>query len=1425
MGATRMFNDVFKWLVANNRHLDSGAIRTSSGENDIAANRLAVYQYPVFGFQKSKDDEGNDKYDFIGLYTIGPDKGDKETFGFDKNKDTLIHLEGADHGVASVGFEYPWSKMDFEDEVLGGIGKNGIEGAWEVGAAHDLDVAKDDENYDKAAVKAVLDAEWKPAYEVAQKNNPYVMGLTADEFYDMQHNPSEFRSRVVSRGEYKGLPYSYFEFYKQGEYQTYHFDVQHETFQQLGVNAVTDLGLDISGKPELVIESDIRQGRRARFKANAGNYWNVWDTIYHYTFMQWLGATDNFMKNTYPYKFKNLTDGGKWRWRQDDLDTIADVNNRGAAVKKYSILVGDMKDGNPIYVGDNSVFWTLVRECYPSEIREMGKNILDALAAISESGKTNQIEAVLEYFNKRWFAYAQNYFGIAGYNEDTEWTYEDIWGMKKAGNSYQTADPLLQALGSHYEAEYRWFYLRTIFFASLVGFGDFANYKQKFTGQISYRAGGAHTFHLVPAIDFAPMCILGDDSSYITDYQRKAAGEDVSLSYNHLEDTDVYLKGAHYITALGDLSALKTGANSGELIFAARMLRNIKIGDEDASKVTTNVNKLTLTECPSLEEIDARNAVAIGGVLNLANSPRISKALLEGTSITSVSLPNGAKIETLHLPNTITSLSFVKLPKLGGSGLVIGSYANLSTLRLEENPLMDDFEMLRKAYRESQGLSYIRVIGFDNQGTSADITMLKNLATESTESGVYRYSGITADGEPMASEMKSDAKRQYAPVIQGTLNLSTPVYKSELDKVVELYNADTLNINSDKYYIEFEDPEVKQVILEAGIGDGYGVMQTGTQYVDADEVMNQFLGTETNTGILQTAPITKFNELQYFTHPSLDLGMAFKDNHTIEELTMPRWTNRPLPIGIFWNATNLKKVHFPEGQTYTSIGSRAFEGTKISEIGFDISGLQSLNTASFKNCVNLHVDIVLNASALSGGSEYFAGSGIKSFKAPNLTVWGSAYNQLANCAALETLEIPKLNHIAYSFADGAISLKNIVLSEDIETIETYGFYRAFSEDSDIHLNFPKLKTLGYRAVSRSNIRTFTADAIETVSTNYELEGCYQLTKVRMAKLKRTSTGLLDVCPKLTEVDFPMLEFLEIATFRDCPNLTSVSFPNLKTISQAFQNGGLKTIYIPNIEVMNDNAFNSIGLEGSYQWRNLKTIGKYVFTSTKIKEVETNIVESIGNNAFLNCNELISYIQNTDTPVVIGEFTFSACSKLKSVNIKHLEEIGRGSFRSCVSLEEVNVENVVIIGDAAFYECSSLKGEMLMPKLTTLQGQFGSSTQITRIIAPYARGVNESNYAFQHNNLLTELVLGDLSITGKHSINQCQKLERVIFYFENVPQPLGTGNFDYCNDCLIYVPDNLVDTIKTITGWVGYASRIKSFSEGNIPTDKSAWFTN
>jgi hypothetical protein len=101
MGATGAFNDLHEALGLTNE----------------VEGRVAVYQYPAYGFQKIlREGTTNDYvYRFIGLYTVGPDKGDKATFGYsDKTyKKQLIHLEGKDHGIKGVGFNYPWSELKY----------------------------------------------------------------------------------------------------------------------------------------------------------------------------------------------------------------------------------------------------------------------------------------------------------------------------------------------------------------------------------------------------------------------------------------------------------------------------------------------------------------------------------------------------------------------------------------------------------------------------------------------------------------------------------------------------------------------------------------------------------------------------------------------------------------------------------------------------------------------------------------------------------------------------------------------------------------------------------------------------------------------------------------------------------------------------------------------------------------------------------------------------------------------------------------------------------------------------------------------------------------------------------------------------------------------------------------------------------------
>lgn len=1388
MGATRMYNDAYFYLYNAKKTLAEGTILPSTGENDFPTTpRVAVYQYPVFGFQKTTNDEGEVIYEPIGLYTVGPDKGDKDTFNYGEDE-TLIRMEGADHDKAGVGFEYPWSAMEFKSEFLGGYEDTGTRAeAWEIGECYGLELKEGKEGYDKSAVQQILDEEFKDAYEVAFSNNPYVIGLTAEEWDEMNADPELWRDKTVESGEYQGRPLKDFQFYKQGEYILYYFNVQYGDFRSTGVNVVADLSLSVSDKTEAEIQTLVREGRRARFKSNAGNYWSLWDSIYHYSFVQFLGATDNFMKNTYPYKFKKLADGGRWRWVQDDLDTIMDINNQGAVTKTYSIMVGDRYEGNndAIYVGDSSVFWTLIRECYAAEVREMSCNILDALYSLSGSNSA-KIEGVMKYFRDRWFAYAQDYFGIAGYNEDAEWTYEDIWGYKMAGNSYQEADVLRQALGNHYEAEYQWIHQRVIFFSSMVGYGDFGG-GDEYAGKLSYRAGGAHTFHITPAMDMS-LAVGLTGSTPSNNFTRVKAGQTADLSYPHYSDSQMELKGFDYMSDIGDLSTLKTGATSTALTFSSKMLSKINIGNEDPTKVTTNVSKLTISNCPSLESINAKNATTIADVLDLTNSPRITSVDASGTNITEVKLPNGSKIETLRLPESVASISFVRLPKLNPiEGFSVDGYANLQKLRLEDNQHIDGFAMLKEAYQRSDALAYLRIIGFNYSGTAEDVTMLKNVASETTASGSNKYHGIDADGNVTSG----------IPVIQGTLTLSTPVYKSELEEVEALYNSDSLHIESDKYYIEFEDPEVLRVLLEAEIGDGYGVMQSGSDYLDADEVTVELRSYNggTQSPFKGNTKITKFNELSLFTNPMLNLYGTFSGCTSLQEVTMPKREIKQTWEYMFEDCSSLERVRYEEGTVITTLGYNSFKGTRLSSLDFDISNVTTMNGNTFRGCKELKIDVVLNASIITGGGTTFYDSGIKSFSAPNLTAFTSGAQMCSMCLNLVSVNIPKLAIIPNGFFDGCTNIETIVLNEKLTQIGPGGFQSCFSQNSDIHIALPELTNLGDYSFRYSNIRTFVAE-----------------------KLTQLPNATFRNCALLTEVNLPSVTKIESYSFSGCTSLKTVNLPVAETIGDlAFRDAIIEDIYMPNVVNIGEEVFKNMNIDDAYELYELKTIGRSAFNGAKIQKLTCSKLESIGQNAFYE-SAILQIVQNSSVPLSIGSSAFNKCVNLTRVDVDNLVGVSGSAFNECVQLVSINVGNVESVGGSAFKNCSSLRQDFICPNLVSIAGAAFYGTGLERIIAPNVGG-EIGTYVFQYSNNIKELVLGNVVSIAQHSINQMAQLGRVIFYFESLPQTLGTGNFDLCNNCLIYVPDAFVDDIKKLTGWSAYASRIKSFSEGSIPTDK------
>jgi hypothetical protein len=1145
MGATRLFNDLNKKIV---------------GANDADA-RTAVYQYPVYGFQKIliEGTVGQYRYEPIGLYTIGPDKGDKPTFGFNNKafKNTLIHMEGTDHTPKGVGMDYPWDKLVYSGsgEGFGAVLQTGdVEVAWEVGAAGDFDPVDDPTD-----VKAMLDVEFKPAYEVAYKNSPYILGVT-ETLAEMNADVAAWQARKSEDGtEYSGL-----EFFTDGVYDLYYFNTQSQKYEASGVNVLSDLGMSASALSGMSLAEKteiIKNARRQSFANTWGNYWDTNDAVFTYTAIMLTGATDNFKKNSYPYKFKALADGGKWRWRHDDLDTIFDINNQGLAAKVYSILVGDSTGTGSVYRGDNSVFWTLVKETQQDAIKAMVHLIYNAMVELSPySGST--LDKIYGCYKHYFWDKAQDYFAPSAYNKDAEWTYEDTWAAGLF--SSDGINPLTQALGGHYEAERDWVKLRIIFTAAYYNYGPFnpSGYQDISTGQLGYGGANTHTFMFVPAIDFNPTVLRGQ-SGYFTVGDRVKAGETAPLTIPNISgaDTRIYVQGVDWMEDVGDLSDLQVSADYTTLSVGSKRLKRFKLGDEDASKVKTNVKNLDFKECPSMIVVDARNVSTLGGNVDLTKMPRLQEAYFGGTGVKSISLPNGAKVTQFQIGEEVTQLSMMNLMFLDRNGFDYTSLPKLEFLRIENCPALNPYQMLKELYNlDGNVLRDIRVIGFDEQASFEDFDMIANLANDIDKDGnPHIYNGIDSEGAPV-----DDSK----PIIEGTLTTEGNIFEDTHDFIRGAFP--NLEMNYNDLYLRIKDPEVYRV-LRANSGKGDEVGMTVDEAESISYIGSWFRG---NTGIVT------FNEL-------------------------PRLSVASLLYASFSNCTNLKSINLGK---IKSIASESFHSCSSLENIGDISEVEDIGTYAFYGCSALNCDIVVPKLKIL---EYnvFSRAGITSIYAPEVS---SVQSEAAPyCVSLKNVTIgdieeigvnafisSSLEHIVWnsikainnSAFEKCYSLKTIGSLEDIEELGMNVFWDCKELTGDIkmpnlvgelqQLNFyntkitsldiPQVTVIRGSAVAfcKHLTRVNMPSVVELY--NDAFSGCSSLVSIDLSGVETFGSASLSKCVSLTTVDLHNVKSLSDSVFASCTGLTSViirtSTPPVLNNSNAFYNTNDCPIYVPDASV-------------------------------------------------------------------------------------------------------------------------------------------------------------------------------------------------------------------------------------------------------------------
>lgn len=212
------------------------------------------------------------------------------------------------------------------------------------------------------------------------------------------------------------------------------------------------------------------------------------------------------------------------------------------------------------------------------------------------------------------------------------------------------------------------------------------------------------------------------------------AGESATL---HTGNTNLgggvmlYIFGADRIGELDIRNA--TPKQQGWDISQLTLLKKLIIGGANHTPATNTGEELAtlnLGQLPFLEELDVRNFPILS--IDATYCPRLKTLRASGSKMQSFTPAQTSPIDTLQLPNTMTSLTFVNLPNLSypNGGLSIDGFSKVTRLQLAGCAKIDDFAMLQAVINGGATLAEISV---SNLEVNADATILNKLKAAGTK--------------------------------------------------------------------------------------------------------------------------------------------------------------------------------------------------------------------------------------------------------------------------------------------------------------------------------------------------------------------------------------------------------------------------------------------------------------------------------------------------------------------------------------------------------------------------------------------------------------------------------------------------------------------------------------------------------------------
>ena len=432
------------------------------------------------------------------------------------------------------------------------------------------------------------------------------------------------------------------------------------------------------------------KGNPTKFKREVADYFDVDSLAGWYVLTEYFMMVDQRAKNM----MLATWDGLHWYFLPYDNDTVLGVRNDGKVVYDYTIDENTFDEtiGSYAYAGHDSLLWQLVREALPDKLHETAQKIRATMSK----------ERVLEILNGKFMAN----WSERAYNKDGDYKYlqpytasgiDYLYCLQGSRYAHRTAminDRFALLDAQHLAGTYRADALR-LYFAH-----QFSTDRKRIsiTASERYYYGYGYTSK-VP---------------HVSGVRADGSGAKVSLELN----IDLIVNDPQNIYGASRMAELDLSDVSAYIVGTANFDKCYRLSKLNVSCATgqTTLTAVTVAACRVLEELSVAGLRSPSfRSLDLTGNPRLTKLDASNTILTDIVLANGSPITELRLPNTLTTLRLVHLPKLTTGGLIGLHTEAITRLWYEACPLIDWEALLEQL----SAVTHLRIVGIDRTGDVA----------------------------------------------------------------------------------------------------------------------------------------------------------------------------------------------------------------------------------------------------------------------------------------------------------------------------------------------------------------------------------------------------------------------------------------------------------------------------------------------------------------------------------------------------------------------------------------------------------------------------------------------------------------------------------------------------------------------------------